>query len=244
MNTRIQFYIITAMAVFIAAMYGLCIQDDTFISFRYAENLVLGEGFVFNSGEYVEGITNPLWTLFFAAFFFVGLDPVLGAYVLGMLSIGFLMWSTLRLSSALKLEWHWLALLVIAMDAAILLEAVEGLESVAFAALTTLAVATTFEKMRAQKELWITGLICGVALMMRPEGLGVAGLIAIGLWFGDGGRHFKLRAMSSLMIPVVAVLLGMTLFRGLYYGELLPNTFYAKVGGFQWGRGFICARSV
>ena len=237
MTNRLQFYIITAFAVILAAMYGLCIQDDTFISFRYAENLVNGNGLVFNPGEYVEGITNPLWTLLFSGLLIFGIDPVIGAYVMGMLSIGLLMWSTLRLSTALKLSWHWVALLVIALDASVLLEAVEGLESVAFAALTTLAVALTFEKLKGQKELWTTGLLCGVALMMRPEGLGVAGLISIGLLLGDGDRRYRLRAVMSVLIPVLTVLLLMTVFRILYYDAILPNTFYAKVGGFQWSRG-------
>ncbi len=40
--------------------------DDAFISFRYARNLVEGHGLVFNPGEYVEGYTNPLWTLWIA----------------------------------------------------------------------------------------------------------------------------------------------------------------------------------
>ncbi len=36
------------------------IQDDAFISFRYAENLVQGKGLVYNEGERVEGYTNFL----------------------------------------------------------------------------------------------------------------------------------------------------------------------------------------
>ena len=45
--------------------YGLCTQDDAYISFRYADNLVNGHGLVFNPGERVEGITNLLWTVLF-----------------------------------------------------------------------------------------------------------------------------------------------------------------------------------
>src|SRR5690242_17979411 len=38
-------------------------QYDAFISMRYARNLALGHGPVFNPGERVEGYTNFLWTL-------------------------------------------------------------------------------------------------------------------------------------------------------------------------------------
>ena len=40
--------------------------DDAFISFRYAANLVGGQGLVWNPGERVEGYTNFLWTFVLA----------------------------------------------------------------------------------------------------------------------------------------------------------------------------------
>ena len=39
------------------------VQDDAFITYRYARNLARGEGLVFNPGERVEGYTNFLWTV-------------------------------------------------------------------------------------------------------------------------------------------------------------------------------------
>lgn len=41
--------------------------DDAYITFRYARNLMAGEGFVFNPGERVLGTTTPLYTLLLAA---------------------------------------------------------------------------------------------------------------------------------------------------------------------------------
>ena len=40
--------------------------DDGMISMRYALNLVNGLGLTWNQGEFVEGFTNPLWTLLMA----------------------------------------------------------------------------------------------------------------------------------------------------------------------------------
>src|SRR5512141_1854778 len=37
--------------------------DDSFITFRYARNLLAGQGFVYNPGERVQGTTTPLYTL-------------------------------------------------------------------------------------------------------------------------------------------------------------------------------------
>lgn len=41
-------------------------NDDSFITYRYAENLAAGKGFVFNDGEKVLGTTTPLYTLLLA----------------------------------------------------------------------------------------------------------------------------------------------------------------------------------
>ena len=37
--------------------------DDSYITFRYARNLLAGEGFVYNPGVPVQGTTTPLYTL-------------------------------------------------------------------------------------------------------------------------------------------------------------------------------------
>ncbi len=39
------------------------LTDDAFISFRYARNLLEGQGLVFNLCEYVAGYSNLLWVL-------------------------------------------------------------------------------------------------------------------------------------------------------------------------------------
>ena len=60
------------------------IQDDAFISFRYAQNLVEGAGLTWNPGERVEGYTNFLWTLLMTLPFWLNLDPVLFSQALGI----------------------------------------------------------------------------------------------------------------------------------------------------------------
>jgi len=55
---------------------GVCVQEDAFISIRYAQNLVDGHGLVYNAGERVEGYTNFLWTLLLAGGLKLGVPPV------------------------------------------------------------------------------------------------------------------------------------------------------------------------
>src|SRR6267154_221619 len=80
------------------AWSGRFIQDDAFISFRYADNLVRGIGLVWNQGERVEGYTNFLWTLLMSGGICLGMDPVLFSQVLGIICFVLTLFFTYKLS--------------------------------------------------------------------------------------------------------------------------------------------------
>src|SRR5262245_21925004 len=61
-------------------------DDDAFISFRYARHAADGHGLVYNAGERVEGYTNFLWTLLLAASHRLGADIPRTAQILGAAS--------------------------------------------------------------------------------------------------------------------------------------------------------------
>ena len=43
-------------------------MDDSYVYFRYVDNLVfLGNGLVYNRGEYLEGFSSPLWAVLLSA---------------------------------------------------------------------------------------------------------------------------------------------------------------------------------
>jgi hypothetical protein len=52
------------------------VQDDAFISFRYAYNFAHGKGLVWNDGYRVEGYTNFLWTVLMSIPLYFGREPV------------------------------------------------------------------------------------------------------------------------------------------------------------------------
>jgi arabinofuranosyltransferase len=71
-----------------ALMYAGYVADDSYISFRYAQNLLEGHGLVWNPGTAadarVEGYSNPLWVLLLALLGGLGLDLVSASRVLGL----------------------------------------------------------------------------------------------------------------------------------------------------------------
>jgi arabinofuranosyltransferase len=63
---------ILPLAVFVIAFAARIIPgprtiDDAYITFRYARNILAGNGFVYNLGEHVLGTTTPLYTFLLAA---------------------------------------------------------------------------------------------------------------------------------------------------------------------------------
>src|SRR5271170_5823761 len=89
------------------------VQDDAFISFRYAAHLAHGHGLVWNlGGERLEGFTNFLFTIAIAGCMKLGIDPVTASYAIGLASfagaLGFAAATTETLT-----EWRragWLAI--------------------------------------------------------------------------------------------------------------------------------------
>jgi len=59
--------------------------EDAIITFKYAENLAQGNGFVYNLGEHVLGSTTPLWTIILGALKSVtNFDIIASSKVLGI----------------------------------------------------------------------------------------------------------------------------------------------------------------
>lgn len=57
------------------AVYNHC-GEDSYITFRYVENFVSGQGLVYNPGERVEGYSNFLWLMILALFRWLGFNII------------------------------------------------------------------------------------------------------------------------------------------------------------------------
>ncbi len=62
---------VLALFALLAALIGFCLRDvaydDTYITYRYARNVIQGKGFVYNEGERVLSTTAPLYAFLLAA---------------------------------------------------------------------------------------------------------------------------------------------------------------------------------
>jgi len=215
--------------------------DDAFMSFRYARNLVEGHGLVFNPGERVEGYTNFLWVILAAGAIAIGADPVSFARLVGLAATGAMVVcvhrAALRVTSSRLLAAC--GSLLVALSPAVAAWTTGGLETPLFACLLTWATWLVAEGADDGRLPPASALLVGAAVLTRPEGLLVAASLAGATWLPALRRAYTTRRRLAWIAVVLAIVVPFLLWRTLYYGELLPNTFHAKVGsgGRQIARG-------
>lgn len=211
------------------------IQDDAFISFTYARNLVEGRGLTW-SGTRVEGYTNPLWVLWIALGLRCGAEAVAWSWLGGMISFAAMLVATWRLALRL-LDRALPALLTVALLVAnysVLAYATGGLETMAQAALLAWAAVAAVDLHRGSprdaRNATALSLLLAAAVMTRPDSA-LPGLVLVA-WaaYAMLRRRAARQAWLALVLPA-ALVLGVWLgWKLAYYGRLLPNTFYAKTG--------------
>ena len=231
-HTRKRIYLSLILLIIVlfgtlASIFYTYTVDDAFITFRYARNLVAGLGPVFNPGERVEGYTTFLWMLLMSAGLALGVDPVVLSKVLGLIcglaTIGVTM-AMARHTSHTPWRVAILAGLLLAASVDLALNSVTGLETTFFTLLITVAIARQMHE--DQRVGWpFSSLLFGLAALTRPEGLVLGGLS----WLYQLVRrreHFGRALWRGL--PFFILVAIHFLWRYSYYGELLPNTYYAK----------------
>jgi arabinofuranosyltransferase len=214
------------------------LTDDAFITFRYISNSLLGHGWTWNPPPFarVEGYSNFLWMLLLEAVWRVtGIDPPHAAngWSLGLslatLAITFGVLWRLRLPPTLarfRFPLAALALAGIVSNRTFLAWTSSGLETALFAFTVVGWVAATLEARRSRTAGWLALSATAAALsaLTRPDGALFAvatGAFALGFVPRLRGRAV-LAAAPLLLLPIHLV------WRRLYYGEWVPNTYVAK----------------
>jgi arabinofuranosyltransferase len=224
--------------------------DDAFISFRYARNLAHGYGLVFNPGhERVEGYTNFLWVVVLAALDRVGLAPEHAAVPLGLV-LTVALWAMVARASMRLVRWPFSLFppLALALTRSVAVWSTSGLETRLFEVLVLGAVLRLAEEIERPDAKPFAALLFALAALTRPDGL----LIAVASMAAAGASLARRRAWSWRRVLVsgaifAAIVGAHVLFRFLYYGAWLPNTYYAKIGGRSWwgmGAAYLASFSV
>jgi hypothetical protein len=229
-----------------------CLFDDAMISMTYARNFVEGHGLNWaRQGEPVEGFTHPLWLVPMVATNLLPVELRFRSLPMQLLSLVLLL-ATVLAVRRLVLSWfstegarHWMpAAAMTGLCYSLAYWSLFGMETMLQALLAVVAVHLAIASVEGRRErhleLW---LVCAAAYLLRMDMLLLA--VAVQVWVAARGglRRGKGRWLAGLGI-FLALALGYSLFRWVYFHDLLPNTYYLKLTGVprlvRLLRGLLC----
>jgi arabinofuranosyltransferase len=207
--------------------------DDAFIVFRYAQNILLGRGWVFNPDEVYNASTSVLNTLLVTGMAAITGRPLVSSVIIGTLSlgaVGFLVFDLLRKETNV-----WLAGFF-ALGSIWLIARWEifGVETLPFIALIMIFLALDDKK----KE---TGWVLGLIFLTRPDGLLLAALKWAHELYVD--RRLPIRSVAWFL----AITAPWFIFSYAEFGQLLPSTLEEKMwqgASGYWGEGNVYWRDL
>lgn len=236
-----------ALFFFHYAWHSAWFVEDAAITFAYARNAALGDGFVtYVGGERVEGFSNPTWTLALMALRFVGVGPWVASKLLGAAAGALTLvlagdWAKRMLPVG---RWSALVPLLLAVSPQHVQWCASGLENSFFGLfLVAGGVLLLREVSEPGRRPW-SALCFALLAMTRPEAplyVAVFGLTGWAFAFRMGWRPALRWALSwgvLLLLPLIA----WHGWRMWYFAWEFPNTYYAKLGEterflpFSWDR--------
>jgi arabinofuranosyltransferase len=200
------------------------VSDDAFITLRTVHHALEGHGLRFNVAERVQAYTHPLWMLLLLVVHGLTGEPFHGTLALGvlttMLGVGAVVWHA-RSAGGLAL-----ALALFVSSKAWIDFATSGLENPLTHLFVLAAFLLALQPDRSPRVLALATATWGGAFLTRPDAVLLTGPAIT--WVLATAPRTRAHAMAALLggLPV----LGWELFSLVYYGALLPNTAFAKLG--------------
>jgi len=226
------------------SLYTDQIWEDSFITLRHAENLLQGNGLVFNPGERIHGFTSPINVLGLALCSFVtgqtSYAATMWAYrLLCFVAFAASAWLIARRLWAETPEYGWFTVSAFTLLYVFDNKAVEftsnGMET-AFV-LLFLAGAISLLASADPTRFLARGLYWSGIMWGRPDGcVYIAALVAADLCFTRAERLALLRSLFQSGLVCAAVYLPWFAFAWGYYGTPVPHTIVAK-GPVEIGAG-------
>ena len=211
--------------------------DDAMVSMRYAKNFAGGFGLVWNpGGEWVEGYTNPLWVLFMSV---LHLLPVARSTVslLVQESAALLLLVNLiyvaRIADLVSGRSRGVTICAVLLTAFYLplnSWSLQGMEVSLLTLLLTLAIWDVLSSLRAGVFSPRWSLLLGVATLVRMDA--AVPLLGLLLFVSITDRVHRKQALRWGLGSLVFFLGVQMVFSVVFYGDLLPNTYYLKMTGF------------
>jgi hypothetical protein len=232
-TTTIRIFPILLIGLALAARLipGTRTIDDSYITYRYARNILAGDGFVFNPGERVMGTTTPLYT-----FLMTGLGALTGGTQAPFPSLALVV-NALADAGTCLLLWYIGrriqspvagagAALVWAIAPYSVTFAIGGLETSVYVFLLTGMMVAHLSKRRN-----LAALAGVLALLTRPDAILLVGPVMVDrLW--QAWKH-KDRLQPGELLAFLLPGIAWAAFATAYFGSPVPHSVSAKLAVYR-----------
>ncbi len=202
--------------------------DNSWIHAVYARNLALHGDWAFQLGHPSAGSTAPLWTFLLVPGFWLRVGPVWWSFLLGSLALYLLSLRAETLARALAPAYRpavpWIGLFL-AGEWHMVWAAASGMETSLHALLLTVVIALLLTRSRKYVGM---GLLTGLSVWTRPDGLTLIVPALAALLLADGARIARGRAALAYLLGFGTLFLPYVALNVWLSGTPMPNTFYAK----------------
>jgi hypothetical protein len=199
--------------------FGLA-TDDAYITYRYAHNLIRGEGFVYNPGERHLGTTSPFLALLLSLVGGIRADLPFWGSLLSILSLGAAaFFSYLILSRAASFAAGLLAIPLVVLNPVLI-------ESLGNETCLLLALIVGQYYFYQSGRRCVFAVLGALGALTRGEGI----LLPLILFWFDFFRQARERKWDFRpLFLFAAVLLPWFVFSRFYFGSFLPSTLGVKM---------------
>ena len=215
--------------------------DDAMISMSYGRTLARGGGLVwFEGAPRVEGISNPLWTLFMAALHSAGLEGSAAALAVMLAGVVLILATSLiaaSLVARLVPSSRWappFAALAVSLTYPFVFWTLRGMEVglLTFLTMASIVLAAGLADETATSSARRVVLLAAVLAMGVATRLDFAIVVAVIVIWLAVVRRSRRASMALGLAGTVGIVIGaMTVARHEYYGALVPNTYVLKLTG-------------
>ncbi len=218
-----------------------CLLDDAMISMTYARNLVEGYGLNWaRYGDPVEGYTCPLWTFLMIPVNALPIDLGIRSLWVQLLSLALLAINLLAVAKLTRDEFNagetrsfMPAVLMTCLYYPLGYWSLGGMETGLQALLVTLATHQTLALVRrgALRHWRSLAVVLSLALLLRPDMILLAVPCLLFVAWKRGLRRSDAHGWTLTAAIVGLPSLSYLAFRWIYFGDILPNTYYLKMTG-------------
>jgi len=220
----VGFYLLVSASIF---RIGFPL-DDTWIHLTYARNLAEHGEWAFRLGERSAASTAPLWTVLLSIGYLLDLAPYSWTYFLGWVVLTLLGIQAenkaRKLIESYKPRIPWVGLFFV-LAWHLTWSAVSGMETLLHGFIIFVILG---ELISGSRRYLTLGLLAGLSIWVRPDGLTLLGPILFTAFFNENSWSARGQAILKALVGFGALFFPYLLFNLLLSGNPMPNTFYAK----------------